>query len=500
MAVVLSGFWVDVLVGIVVGLILISLLLNHFLPLSMLEKLGPGLKGSFGWPLLGETLSFLKSHHSNSPGSFLQDHCSRYGKVFRTHLFFSPTVVSCDPELNYFILQNEGKLFQCSYPKPIHGILGNVSMLVAVGDTHKRLRNVALSLVTITKSKPEFLHDIERTAIQILDSWKDKPQVIFCEEARKFTFNVIVKQVLGLTPEEPVTTKILEDFLTFMRGLISLPIYIPGTPYARAVKARIRISSTVKAIIEERRRRRNNKNNNDDDENSRKRSSNNNNNSDFLEILLCVDTLSEDEKVSFVLDSLLGGYETTSLLMAMAVHFLAQSPAALQQLKAEHQKIRSMKQKNEYLNWEDYKKMEFTQNVINEALRFGNVVKFVHREALKDVKFRDYLIPSGWKVLPVFTAVHLDPSLHANADQFHPWRWERQEQTCKKFTPFGGGSRCCPGSDLAKVEVAFFLHHLVQNFRWRTEDDEDQPMAYPYVEFQGGLVLNVEPLMADHAF
>ncbi|KAH7576585.1 hypothetical protein JRO89_XS01G0113400 [Xanthoceras sorbifolium] len=185
MAVVLSGFWVDVLVGIVVGLILISLLLNHFLPLSMLEKLGPGLKGSFGWPLLGETLSFLKSHHSNSPGSFLQDHCSRYGKVFRTHLFFSPTVVSCDPELNYFILQNEGKLFQCSYPKPIHGILGNVSMLVAVGDTHKRLRNVALSLVTITKSKPEFLHDIERTAIQILDSWKDKPQVIFCEEARK---------------------------------------------------------------------------------------------------------------------------------------------------------------------------------------------------------------------------------------------------------------------------------------------------------------------------
>ncbi|KAK2647736.1 hypothetical protein Ddye_015225 [Dipteronia dyeriana] len=497
----LSGLWVVVFVGIVVGIFL-SLILNHFHPLLL--KLGSGpvtinLKGSFGWPLLGETLKFLKPHHSNSPGSFLQNHCSRYGKVFKTHLFFSPTIVSCDPELNYFILQNEGKLFQCSYPKPIHGILGNVSMLVAVGDTHKRLRNIALSLVTITKSKPEFLHDIERTAIQILDSWKDKPQVIFCEEARKFTFNVIVKQVLGLTPEDTVTTKILEDFLTFMRGLISLPINIPGTPYARAVKARSRISSTVKAIIEERRRNNNNYNDDDDDdgdENSEKRR---NRNSDFLEILLCVDTLSEDEKVSFVLDSLLGGYETTSLLMAMVVHFLAHSPTALQHLKVEHENIRCMKQKKEYLNWEDYKRMEFTQNVINEALRFGNVVKFVHRKALKDVKFRDYLIPSGWKVLPVFTAVHLDPSLHANADEFHPWRWETQEQACKKFTPFGGGSRCCPGSELAKVEVAFFLHHLVQNFRWITEDDEDQPMAYPYVEFQRGLVLNVEPLRADHA-
>lgn len=37
--------------------------------------------------------------------------------------------------------------------------------------------------------------------------------------------------------------------------------------------------------------------------------------------------------MSFVLDSLLGGYETTSLLMALAVHFLGKSPTALEQLK-----------------------------------------------------------------------------------------------------------------------------------------------------------------------
>lgn len=58
----------------------------------------------------------------------------------------------------------------------------------------------------------------------------------------QFTFNVIVKQVLGLTPEEPQTTEILQDFLTFMRGLISLPLYIPGTPYARAVQVQFSAS------------------------------------------------------------------------------------------------------------------------------------------------------------------------------------------------------------------------------------------------------------------
>lgn len=64
-------------------------------------------------------------------------------------------------------------------------------MLVAVGDTHKRLRNVALSLVSVTKSKPEFLNDVERIAIQILNSWKDKQQVMFCEEARKVPFRFL---------------------------------------------------------------------------------------------------------------------------------------------------------------------------------------------------------------------------------------------------------------------------------------------------------------------
>ncbi|KZV19410.1 hypothetical protein F511_08751 [Dorcoceras hygrometricum] len=448
-------------IAFVVGLMgfLLGSLVYHFLPLFL--NFGTVPKGNFGWPFLGETLSFLKPHPSTSTGTYIQDRFSRYGKVFKSHLFLAPTVVSCDEELNYYILQNEDRLFQCSYPKPIHGILGKSSMLVAVGDTHKKLRSMALSLVTTMKSKLEFLNDIEKNATGILDSWKDKSQIAFCEEARKYTFNVIVKQVLGLTPEEPHTKKILQDFLTFMKGLISLPLNIPGTPYSKAVQARHRISSTVKAIIEERRRR--------NAENCIKKS-------DFLEVLLCTDTLSEDEKVSFVLDSLLGGYETTSLLLAMVLFFLSQDASAVDQLKVEHEKIRRMKKSLEFLDWEDYRRMEFTQCVMNEALRCGNIVKFVHRKAIKDVKFR---------------AVHLDPSLHSKALQFNPWRWQTQDQTCKKFTPFGGGSRCCPGFELAKLEVAFFIHHLIQNYRWKVEDDE-QPMAYPYVEFQRGLKLSVE--------
>jgi hypothetical protein len=35
-----------------------------------------------------------------------------------------------------------------------------------------------------------------------------------------------------------------------------------------------------------------------------------------------------------------------------------------------------------------------------------------------------YVIPAGWKVLPILGAVHLDPSHHVEPEQFQPCRWE----------------------------------------------------------------------------
>ena len=52
-----------------------------------------------------------------------------------------------------------------------------------------------------------------------------------------------------------------------------------------------------------------------------------------------------------------------------------------------------------------------------------------------------------------------------------------QTSSGRKFAPFGGGLRLCPGSELGKVEAAFFLHHLVLQYGWRL-DGEYVPMAH----------------------
>ncbi|OEL19216.1 Cytochrome P450 724B1 [Dichanthelium oligosanthes] len=220
------------------AVILATVVFRHFAPL--LRNPGGVPRGSFGWPLVGETLGFLRPHASTTTGSFLHDHIIRYGAVFKSHLFGAPTVVSCDAELNHFVLQNEGRLFQCSYPGPVRGILGESSLLVVTGERHRRLRSVFLALVASTGLRPSYLADVDRAACRIVASWRGRRAVTFCDEAKKFTFGVIVEQVLGLSADEPATSLILQDYNTFMEGLISFPLNVPGTSYARAVKVTYR--------------------------------------------------------------------------------------------------------------------------------------------------------------------------------------------------------------------------------------------------------------------
>lgn len=54
---------------------------------------------------------------------------------------------------------------------------------------------------------------------------------------------------------------------------------------------------------------------------------------DFLDVLIDGNRIPEEEVLSLVLDLLLGGYETTSMLIAIIVRFLSVNPKILSDLK-----------------------------------------------------------------------------------------------------------------------------------------------------------------------
>lgn len=106
--------------------------------------------------------------------------------MFKSHLFGKPTIVSGDIELNNFILKNEGKLFESSYPKSVKDILGKLSiMLVLDVELHKKLRTVASNFINTCKLSPTFIGDIEHLTIMQLNSWKQQQQISFVKEVKK---------------------------------------------------------------------------------------------------------------------------------------------------------------------------------------------------------------------------------------------------------------------------------------------------------------------------
>ncbi|KAM7250189.1 hypothetical protein ACFE04_022072 [Oxalis oulophora] len=447
-----------------------------------------------GWPFIGETIGYLKPYSATTIGDFMEQHISRYGKIYKSNLFGEPTIVSADAGLNKYILQNEGKLFECSYPRSIGGILGKWSMLVLVGDMHRDMRIISLNFLSHSRLKTYLLREVENNTLLVLKSWHENCTFSAQDEAKKFTFNLMAKHIMSLDPGEPETEKLKKEYVTFMKGVVSPPLNFPGTPYRKALQSRSTILRFIELRMEERIEKMNQGIDVEED--------------DLLSWVLKHSDLSTEQILDLILSLLFAGHETSSVAIALAIFFLQGCPNAVKQLREEHIEIvRAKRQSAESeteLNWDDYKKMEFTQCVISETLRLGNVVRFLHRKALKDVRYKGFDIPCGWKVLPVIAAVHLDSSVYYEPQEFNPWRWQQHNGTSrgtsssatpatssKQFVPFGGGPRLCTGSELAKLEMAVFIHHLVLNFNWELANGGDQAFAFPFVDFPKKLPIKV---------
>ncbi|KAF6149807.1 hypothetical protein GIB67_017540 [Kingdonia uniflora] len=479
---------------------LLLLLPSTVLPLviiwGLLQRKKKSLKlppGRMGWPFIGETFGYLKPYLATTIGEFMEQHISRYGKIYKSYLFGDRAIVSADAGLNRFILQNEGRLFECSYPSSIGGILGKWSMLVVVGDMHRDMRMISLNFMSTSRLRTHLMPEVDKHTLLVLRSWKENSIFSAQNEAKKFTFNLMAKHIMSIDPGKPETEHLRKEYITFMKGVVSAPLNLPGTAYNRALKSR----STILKVIEHKMIERLKETNNDREKVE---------DGDLLGWVLKHSSLSIEQILDLILSLLFAGHETSSVSIALAIYFLQACPKAVQELREEHLEIvRAKKREGESgLNWDDYKQMEFTQCVISETLRLGNVVRFLHRKAIKDVRYNGYDIPCGWKVLPVVAAVHLDPLIYDKPQEFNPWRWQSKTstdssafsnmKTGNNFMPFGGGPRLCAGSELAKLEMAVFIHHLVLNYDWELAEP-DEPRVFPFVEFPKGL-----PIKAMKAF
>ncbi|WZZ68921.1 hypothetical protein YC2023_080291 [Brassica napus] len=408
--------------------------------------------GSRGWPLIGDTIAWLNAVSGSHPSSFVEKQVKRYGRIFSCSLFGKWAVVSADPAFNRFIMQNEGKLFQSSYPKSFRDLVGKDGIITVHGEQQRRLHSIASSMMRQDQLKTHFLEDIPAVAIHLM-----------------------VNQLLGVSSESEVD-EMSQLFSDFVDGCLSVPINLPGFTYYKAMKARKeiirKIDKTVEKLVH-----------------SKEADTAGNG---VLGRLLEEESLPNESMADFIINLMFAGNETTAKTMLFAVYFLTHCPKAMTQILEEHEKLAG-----ETVTWQDYKTMDFTQCVIDETLRLGGIAIWLMREAKEDVSYQDYVIPKGCFVVPFLSAVHLDESYYKESLSFNPWRWldpetqqKRNWRTSTYYSPFGGGTRFCPGAELARLQIALFLHFFITTYRW-TQLEEDRISFFPSARLVNGFKIQL---------
>lgn len=292
-------------------------------------------------------------------------------------------------------------------------------------------------------------------------------------------FEILVKALIGLEPGQEMHY-LKQQFREFIAGLISLPIKLPGTQLYKSIKAKKRMTRLIQKIIHEKRGNRTY---------DAPR--------DMIDVLMSngSDELTDELISDNMIDFMIPAEDSVPVLITLAVKYLSECPLALEQLEEENMELKRRRSDvGETLQWTDYMSLMFTQHVITETLRIGNIINGIMRKAVKDVEVKgQLLIPKGWCVFLYFRSVHHDGDIYDDPYAFNPWRWKERDIMggSSGFTPFGGGQRLCPGVDLARLEASIFLHHLVTSFRWVAE--EDTVVNFPTVRLKRGMPIRVTP-------
>lgn len=404
--------------------------------------------GDFGLPVVGETFQFLRDPNYSS-----KKH-QKYGPVFKTRLFGSPTIFVKDSEANQFVLGNENKYFRVSWPPSTEALLGRLSLALQGGSEHQNRRKL-LAQAFMPRALSGYIDTIQAITERYSDRWAQPGELTWYPELRNYTLDVACKLLVGL--DDGSQTRLGQLFETWCEGLFSIPLALPWTRFGKAKRCRRLLLDEIEKTIVARQQ-------------ATEQST------DALGLLIHArdddgNGLSLEELKDQILLLLFAGHETLTSAIASYCLLISQNPDVWEKLRREQAAFVDAP-----LTLDGLKQMTFLDQVLREVLRLVPPVGGGFRNVLETCEMGGYQIPAGWAVLYEINQTHLNPETYPAPETFHPERFGPDGEGHRSkysYVPFGGGIRECLGKEFARLEMKIFATHLLRHYTWELLPDQD---------------------------
>lgn len=448
--------------------------------------------GNVWFPIVGETVEFLRFYKANKVGDFVEARRRKHGHVFRTSLFTEPTIVMDGPEVSRFLCTNEGQLVRACYPgtSPVK-LFGKRNISTQFGAQHKHLRRLVMSAVRPNLLKA-FVPKLEAlTKKHFSRFWTGKDQVALYVLSRSHTLSSTTNLLMGVELDEIIEGEIGRLLHLFASGLSALPIYLPWTAYYKAFVAKAGLEKILSMIISERQKE------------LRQLEENHGNlfSKDLFSSFISCGTdedgnpFTKQEILDTVSTILSGAVDTTGNVIAFTIKFMLQNPTCYEEVLKEQMGIAEAKVQNgeEVLGWEDFTKMKYTWASVQETMRLIPQVTVWFKMVMEDFEYEGFRVPRGWRIFHNIAHGCANENYFPNPKVFDPSRFmDGKTPTPYSFLPFGAGPHMCPGSDFARMVILVFIHHLVRMFKLTLVDPMEPILMDPLPSPANGLPMRIE--------
>jgi cytochrome P450 len=258
---------------------------------------------------------------------------------------------------------------------------------------------------------------------------------------RRFAFAVIATTVLGLNSES--REALFADFEIWTKALFSIPLAIPGTPFAKAMGARQRLLNRIKEVLKE------------------------GSNQGGLDLLSGgLDEggipLDDDDLAEQLLLLLFAGYETTTSSLSCLFRALLLHPEVMEWLRSD-----VMASPWPASTSPQSDKLDAT---VLEVMRQTPPVGGFFRRSLHAIELADVAVPKNSVIQVALTPTAATSG--TDLSEFRPQR-HRDGSFDQTLLPFGGGERVCLGKALAELEIRLMAVGLLQKVQLQLVPDQD---------------------------